>query len=162
LLFFLFAEGISYSTEAQTTYTMALGYRRPLNTDWIGYNGQNTIRDSVWLGESHLMQHFPELRPKIIRYPGGGVANWWNWKTGWFVNSHSLPRTYKIMTPLRNTLDSLKKVCDASGAIPMFVLNMVSSQMINQLQMLDSANAMGLPVKYVELGNEFYLDEEED
>ncbi len=160
--FILIALFLSVEVSAQTI-TMALGYRRALNSDFIGFNAQNTIRDSMSLTEPHLVSKFPELRPKIIRYPAGSISNWWNWKAGWFmVNDPNCPNDFKSLEVKNNGLDSLKKVCDASGAVPLFVLNLVSSNLPYQLEMLDAAYAIGLPVKYVELGNEFYLNEGSD
>src|SRR5689334_19223226 len=89
--------------DAQTSQ-MALGYRRTLNTDWIGYNGQNMIRDSLGWPNPYLMKNLPPLLPKNLRYPGGGLANFWNWHIGWFVNSPLLPPAYQGMQQLPNTL----------------------------------------------------------
>src|SRR6185369_657872 len=63
---------------------MAFGYRRTLNQDWMGFNGQNMIRDSLGWTNPYLKNNLPELHPRNIRYPGGGLANWWDWKKGWF------------------------------------------------------------------------------
>ncbi|MEO5673021.1 MAG: T9SS type A sorting domain-containing protein [Chitinophagales bacterium] len=150
------------TVKAQATVTMALGYRRSFDSEWIGYNAANVIRDSMYLTEPHLLAAFPQLQPKTIRYPAGNVSNWWDWKKGWFVDSPELPQSYAGLVQKNNGLDSLKKMCDSSGAVPIFCLNMVSSTLKSQLRMLDSAIALGLTVKYAELGNEFYLAEESD
>ena len=48
-------------------------------------------------------------------------------------------------------IDSLKKVCDASGSVPLFVLNLLSSNLQYQLLMLDSADAIGIRIASVPL-----------
>ncbi|MCS6990595.1 MAG: T9SS type A sorting domain-containing protein [Chitinophagales bacterium] len=143
-------------------HAMSLGYRRPINSDWIGYNGQNMIRDSLGWSNPYLLNNLPKLRPKTIRYPGGGVANWWDWREGWFVNHPLLPSSYASAQRKDNRLDKFKLALDATGATPIFVLNMISSTLSEQLAMLRHADSLGIPIKYVELGNEFYLDGGED
>ncbi len=147
--------------EAQVN-TMQLGYRRSINSDWIGYNGQNMVRDSLGWSNPYLHANLPKLRPKTIRYPGGGVANWWNWREGWFVNSPLLPSAYLNATRKDNRLEHFKSALQAAGAEAIFVLNMISSTLQEQLAMLRYADSIGIPVKYVELGNEFYLEGGED
>lgn len=143
-------------------HSMWLGYRRSINPDWIGYNGQNMVRDSLGWSNPYLHANLPKLRPKIIRYPGGGVANWWDWREGWFVNHPLLPSAYVNAQRKDNRLDKFKMALDVTGATPIFVLNMISSTLQEQLAMLRHADSLGIPVKYVELGNEFYLDGGED
>jgi hypothetical protein len=55
------------------------------------------------------------------------------------------------------TLSTLKRLTSATGAVPIFDLNVMTSTLEDQLQMLRTAAQMGLTVRYVELGNEFYL-----
>ena len=41
---------------------------------------------------------------------------------------------------------------------PVFVLNLSTSDLPSQLEMLRTARHIGLPIKYIELGNELYID----
>ncbi|MBW8078261.1 MAG: hypothetical protein GJU76_09355 [Gallionella sp.] len=116
-------------------------------------------------GETSVMNAVTSLAPGTIRYPGGAISNYWDWQTG-TVNqppatqqkqpggTKTVParhRTYRF------TLSTLKQITTASGAVPIFDLNVMTSTMQDQLQMLRTAAQMGIPVRYVELGNEFYL-----
>ena len=58
-------------------------------------------------------------------------------------------------------LEDLKKVYDRSGGAtePIYMLNMLTSTYDDQLAMLKHAQKIGLPVRYIELGNEFYMDD---
>lgn len=120
-----------------------------------GFNGNN-IRGPVWSTPS-LMKKIKALKPQIIRYPGGSVSDWWDWKTGWFVNSTSLPKQFRNIPKIDMGLGELKKVVDATGCQIMFTLNMISASLPDQIAMLQQAQKIGIPVKWVELGNEFNL-----
>ena len=149
------------STFSQTTYDMALGYRRAFNSDWLGFNGANTIHDSIGWPNPYLIGKLPLLNPKNLRYPGGSIANWWNWRIGGFVNNPNLPPGDDFQ-PLANKLEDFKKALDTTHAHAIFDVNMLSSSLKEQIAMLKHADSIGIPVSLVELGNEFYLDGEDD
>lgn len=144
------------------TYSMDLSSRRSLSSDWFGLNSQNTMRDGMTLDDPDLLQHLPTLKPKMIRFPSAGCANWWDWKKGWWVDSPYLPLSLSSITPSEFTLEKFQYMVNATGATPIFVLNMISSTLADQLAMLKHADSIGLPVKNVELGEEFYYAEESD
>ena len=50
-------------------------------------------------------------------------------------------------------------VYDRTGAAPVFLINMLTSTYEEQLAMLKYARSIGLPVEYIEMGNEYYLDD---
>jgi len=105
------------------------------------------------------------LAPGTIRYPGGAISNYWDWQTGSVNQPPSTTTTVTGKTktiPGRQrtygfTLSTLKQLTSATGAVPIFDLNVMTSTLEDQLQMLRSAAQLGLPVRYIELGNEFYL-----
>ncbi len=144
------------------TYGMKLSNRRSVKSDWFGIGSQNTTRDGMYIDHPSLLDKAPTMNPKVIRFPSGGNANWWDWKTGWFVDDPNVPPHNPNQAPVYNTLENFKVLVDATGATPLFVLNMISSTLAYQLEMLHYADSIGLEVKYLELGNEFYLAEEED
>ena len=88
------------------------------------------------------------LKPQIIRYPGGTISKKWNWQDGTTINQPNRPAH-----PLNDLLE-LKK---ATGAEVIFVLNTIYKTLDDQLSMLRTARDMGIPVKYIEMGNEHYL-----
>lgn len=97
---------------------------------------------------SSIINAAASLNPDIIRYPGGSVSKTWNWEEG--TTSKSPNRT-------AHPLDDLLALKEATGADVIFVLNTISKTLDNQLEMLRTAQSMGIPIKYIEMGNEHYL-----
>jgi hypothetical protein len=81
----------------------------------------------------------------IMRYPGGNVANSFNWVTGKDDDGSGTA----------NTLADIAALHSSGGYDILFVPNMLTKTLQNQLDMLAAANALGIPIKFVELGNEF-------
>ena len=157
-LLILFSE----SQVKSQAYPMKLGYRRTMTPDWFGLNSQNMVRDGIWIAEPNILQHMPELHPRVIRFPGSDVANWWDWKKGWFVDDPEVPEKFPGLTPMPNTLENFKLLINATKAVPLFSLNMITSDLQYQLAMLKHTDSIGLQVKYIELGSEYYLASEID
>lgn len=88
------------------------------------------------------------LNPKMIRYPGGSVSKTWNWEDG---------TTSKSINRPPHTLDDLLIIKEATNAKVTFVLNTINKTLENQLELLRTARAMGIPIEYIEMGNEHYL-----
>ncbi|MGH9838653.1 MAG: hypothetical protein ACREEM_07710, partial [Blastocatellia bacterium] len=132
------------------------GRARPFSPDFLGYNGAATFRELGW-GDPDLMRALVRLKPPALRHPGGTAANYWDWRTGYFVSGVELPGNYAVFPRLPNRLEDFKQAIDACGAQPILVLNLLTSTLDEQLDMLRQARRIGLPVKYLELGNEFYL-----
>jgi len=124
------------------------------------FNGFNTqmMRGPSW-HDAGFIEKVKQLHPKTIRYPGGTVASYWDWKTGWLMEGKELKMDWERIKKNPNTLDDLKFACDATGALPILVLNMMNSDLAYQMEMLRYARKIGLPVKYIELDNELYLSE---
>lgn len=80
------------------------------------------------------------LHPDIIRYPQGKSTNFSDWKTD------------------KPTLPSLAAMRKKVGCEILFVLNMNSSTLDYQIEMLDSANRLGIPIRYIEFANEVSND----
>ena len=127
--------------------------------DWIfGYNTQS-IKGPGWEREDFIGR-ITELNPGNFRYPGGTVGNFWDWKTGFY---NDIGKSVNVIAPpasgpLPYKLEHVKKVYDNTGAIPVFLINMLTSTYEEQLAMLKYAESIGLPVKFIEMGNEYYLD----
>jgi hypothetical protein len=98
------------------------------------------------------------LDPGTLRYPGG--TNFFQWKLGLLVDppSGSPCASSSTSSAFRFTLPDLLAAYKATRAAPVFVLNVMTSTLSCQISMLRKARQIGLPVDYVELGNELYLD----
>ncbi|MCS6917197.1 MAG: T9SS type A sorting domain-containing protein [Chitinophagales bacterium] len=157
---------IMQASWSEGTFAQVLGVelstRRTLPPHFLGYNGQNVIRNgSSWVNPN-LTANVPQLRAKVYRYPAGGIGNWWDWRRGWFVDVPYLPSNYKNLPRQPNYLHNYKAVADATGAQTVFMLNMVTSTLQEQLAMLRHADSLGFDVKYVELGNEFFISADDE
>ena len=138
---------VSVKEMASKTYT--------ITNDFNGFNAQ-MMRGPSWETPG-FAERVAELHPGLIRYPGGTVASYWDWKTGWLMEGIDLRPEWKNIPKSPITLDDIKFACDKVGAQPLYVLNMMTSTVAYQLEMLNYAKKIGLPVKYIELDNEIYL-----
>jgi hypothetical protein len=149
--------------------------RRPLSTAKLtrferlpaGYFGMNFDYVQTALASDHgpgMDARLAALQPGTLRYPGGTEANNFQWLLGYPVkpSAHSRCKTFicgkaNVVRGYRFTLAKLEAAYRATGAAPIFDLNMLDSTVGEQLTMLRVARRLGLPVRYVELGNELYF-----
>jgi hypothetical protein len=118
-------------------------------------------------GEPSVVNAVASLAPGTIRYPGGAISNYWDWQTGSVNQPPATTTTTSGSTKAKQgrkrtygfTLSTLEQLTNATGAVPIFDLNVMTSTLQDQLQMLQTASQLGLPIRYVELGNEFYLSD---
>lgn len=80
------------------------------------------------------------LQPDVIRYPEGKGTNFSDWKLD------------------KPTLPALARMREKVGCEILFVLNMNTSTLSYQIEMLDSASKLGIPIMYVEFANEVNND----
>lgn len=149
------------------------GTPRPLTPTFFGLNGNNTQEGLAW-DRVDLGTALTSLRPGVLRYPGGTIGNYWDWRAGWFQPNGPWPgqtngQGGQVITPFDNSLTPYKVALQRSGAEALFMVNMLSidgrlatdadnARLIqDQVQFLQSAATAGINVKRVELGNEFYL-----
>ncbi len=125
----------------------------------FGYNTQS-IKGPGW-DKAEFISRIAELNPGNFRYPGGTVGNFWDWRTGYY---NEIGKEVNVIVPspagpLPYKLEHVKMVYDRTGAAPVFLINMLTSTYEEQLAMLKYARSIGLPVEYIEMGNEYYLDD---
>ena len=139
-----------------------LGQSRPLPPYVFGFNGNITFYDKPF-DQPNVVAALKQVSPVLFRYPGGMIANHWDFDTGnvdktepdadmqpWIVaNFKKSPRTY--------TLDNYAKGLKATGSVPIVVLNMLGKPLEHNLNALRKLRDLGLPVRYVEMGNEYYF-----
>ncbi|MFN5323651.1 MAG: hypothetical protein ACK5C5_01920 [Bacteroidota bacterium] len=133
------------------------GDYRKLSPVYFGFNAQQ-IRGPA-LGDADFVKSIQGLHPNLLRYPGGTVASYWDWKAGWFKDEIPLKKDWREIRKAPIRLEDLKFACDSTKAVPLFVLNMCTSDLPYQMDFLKQARKKGLPVSYVELDNEVYLSE---
>lgn len=154
------------------------GFKK-LSPHWSGAN-LNTL---LWEGGGWSNQQAYEaartLGPRLIRYPGGTITDYFDWRTGGAVDrcrfrtvanegcrdwdTVNLPNLgpFNAFTSFTGgTLANLKTLLNGAGAQPLFTLNLITASYQDNLEMLESAEAMGLAVDYVQLGNEHWFADE--
>lgn len=149
----------SPSAAAAAAITAKLGAARSVQADYSGFNFSYKGAEQYATPDAKFYSQLAALKPGTLRYPGGTNANFFQWKAGFPVDP---PAGSCVSSPagstFRFTLSDLKKAYSATKAPPVFDLNVMTSDMNCQIQMLQRARHLGLPVKYVELGNELYLN----
>jgi hypothetical protein len=123
----------------------------------------NYLNKPSWRNQSFI-DSVRKLGLEIIRYPGGTESQYFDWQTG-----RSIPATSWGPSGLQNhgfigtvphvsyPLSELKYFYDQTGVKPIFCLNLLTKNLSDQLQMLQTAQSLGIPVEYIELGNELYF-----
>lgn len=134
--------------------------------DFFGLNGTNILSTETAWTNGNMRTAVSNMRPSTIRFPGGDTGNWWDWEDGWFIDQNTqfntcsgLPGHYQSLPQAPSLLEELSEGIGVVGAKPVFMLNMLSSDLTTQLAMLHEAQMLGLPIEYVELGNEFYKED---
>jgi hypothetical protein len=128
----------SQPVAAESTGAAALG---------SGYFGVNFAYNTWdYPKDPGVDRQLAQLKPGTLRWPGGTEANTFDWRTGKSAGGTDPPFT----------LSDLLHAYQATGATPIFDLNVMTSTLSDQVAMLRQARTLGLPVRYVELGNELY------
>lgn len=152
--------------EVKDTISIKTGKFINFSPDIFGFNTQTAAGPS-W-SDPEFMNRLKELRPGNLRYPGGTIGNYLDWRTGQYMEKdmrdpEGLPPRRGIKGPggsdILNTyrLEELSNGIHATDACPVFMLNMLTDNLQGSIDMLSHAKDLGLKIKYVELGNEFYL-----
>jgi hypothetical protein len=93
------------------------------------------------------------LQPTTLRWPGGTEADFYDWRTGQDTQKPGWP-TF--------SLAQLASAYRATGAVPIFDLNVLApanrTGPSDQIAMLEQAQRLGVPVRYIEIGNELYAN----
>jgi alpha-L-arabinofuranosidase len=96
------------------------------------------------------------LRIGSLRYPGGSPSNHWNLSAGRWIGGQGDPNDRCNSQPLGTFTPA--KYMEGLGqqlrAPPIWNINVVSLPPAEQLGQIDALKAMGVPVTYLELGNE--------
>ncbi|MEL6191125.1 MAG: hypothetical protein AAFR66_03710 [Bacteroidota bacterium] len=132
--------------------------------DFVGVNGNLTQFDSPWENQA-LMAAFKKLGVGNLRYPAGTLGNTWDWEKGWLdsevADEDLIPWVVEQNlkeSPKRYTLENLALVCRETGTKPVFMLNMLTRDLNHSITALKKAESLGMPIEYIELGNELYFN----
>ena len=114
--------------------------------------GGNTkfLTDHPFTSTDNHIHNLNRLHLRTFRYPGGTAGNDWNWTLGTKGNA-------KFRYPPSEIAILQKK----TGVEVLWMLNMLNKDINHNIKGLDSAVKAGADVRFIELGNEFYLKGDE-
>jgi hypothetical protein len=152
------SEGRSTKVKSRPLTARSAGGYHSIPGAFAGFSAP--FRQNSWQAQSPLLwQATAALAPGSIRVFGGVTADYWNWRTGTFFDKPGVPegmrRASHHMKPV--LLTQWAQLVSAAGATPVFDLNLVTSNLSDQLAMLHSAQDLGMPIDWIELGNEVFL-----
>ena len=127
----------------------------------------NSVQVPSWQS-AQLMTATKKLNPRVLRIPGGEVANYWSWQRGGIVEDgtpslEALPdglpeyMRYDARLHTGSKLEDYANALTETNTQALFVLNMLTSDLAEQIDMLSAAARTGIEIKYLELGNEYYF-----
>jgi hypothetical protein len=138
-------------------------FSRTIPEDFLGLNGTNVLTPLEDWNAIDVNSALSGSNMRTLRFPGGTVSNFWDWRRGFFLTDNELPQGFTM--PYNNNppqlpdnlITDFSKSINRIAAAPIFNLNIMSSDYWYQMGLLYAANVHNLPVRYIELGNEFYL-----
>lgn len=148
------------SSYGQTSIVTTSNITRP--TPKVGHM-LNYLTKPTWTNQSFI-DSVKTLNLEIIRYPGGTESQYFDWQTGRSVpaslwtNSTLFNHSYIGTVPhISYPLSELLYFYQQTNIKPIFCLNLLTKTLSNQIQMLQTASSLGIPVEFIELGNELYF-----
>ena len=91
IIFVLLICGFNLNAQTPTYSPTTFLVSRQMQHGFNGYNGTNTItQGQTWMDLANQQLHVSSLQPNALRYPGGTVANNWNWRDGRFLKNYEI------------------------------------------------------------------------
>lgn len=136
-----------------------MGPGRTVPAHFFGFNAESIVLpldDDLFANSAQLHEDLAKLPLGVLRVQGGTTAQWLDWRTGRFIGAPGSP--FNTVDPGRPaiTLEKWASIIRATHATPLWDLNVITSNLDDQLAMLYEAQRLGLSVDYIELGNEIW------
>ena len=127
------------------------GTSRPIPPDLLGVNTRAKVTN-LWENPTD-QANLKRLSIEHLRFPGGTVANYYDWTTGDMLTPDE-PHPHHGTRAENYRIAQLLEAHQTTGVQPVFVLNLLTSHRIasypsaleSQLAMLRHAQQIGLPV----------------
>ncbi len=154
----VFAESIIYENISSENITseniieLSIAEPKSFNPNFTGYNANMMAAMSVnpW-SRSEIHQLFKDTGTAMVRYPGGTIANHFDWPSGNQIKSDGSLGNYDYK------ISNFKQGYAATNFAPIYVVNLLTRDLQHTLDGLADITAKGLPLTHIELGNEFFL-----
>lgn len=147
----------------------AEGEPRKLAPDLFGLNAPSALYEYV-VEDVGKIAPVKELAPATLRFPGGTIANYYNWRTGQIdvpifpdssVYTQIMHRTgqniAQRLRPAGMSLDRFSEFARSAGARVLLVPNLETSSIDEQVAWFRHLKEEGLLPRYLEMGNEFWV-----
>lgn len=138
--------------------TRTTGLAKTIPDEFFGFNGASIVQNinTDLLLDPRLQEQLATFPTRLIRVPTGTAAQWIDWRTGAFIDDPSSPFVTIGGDRHPVTLRDWATLITTTKATPVWDLNVVTSTLDDQIAMLEAAQDLGMPVRYVELGNELW------
>lgn len=168
ILFFVFAD-FNGSAQAQHTFVLQpSGEARALPENMMGFNAATAFYEDL-IEDSSKIELTKILCPTVLRFPGGSIANYYQWETGMIKipvkeNSSAYTRMMSRVAfytrrrhPAGIFIEKMTLFSRNVGAEVLLVPNLETSSIARQVAWFKSMKAQGIVPRYIELGNEFWV-----
>lgn len=158
---FVYEFPFSIPANVETTLNVDLNQKHNFENDLLSSNTHFVFARIPWSDanlQSAITNYFPMTN---LRFPGGSVGNYYNYQTdNFFINATTSPNLINFNN-LGNVLDypGYNAFTTSSGATSTYMLNIMFNDVLNSKNEYLNRYNSGLPIKWVELGNELYLNE---
>lgn len=165
------------NTSTQTINTSLKTTVRDISSLDIGFNRRSDKGN--WWSDTSFKNLVAEMNPDIVRYPGGTQANYWDWKTGKFLentdknwNNKEVLKIPKFINNLP-TATKIVYVVNMARPTPATGISVNTTEQVlksdatlnlkidNILEAIQEFKDNGKLPYAIELGNEFYFGNEE-
>ncbi|WP_185962580.1 sulfatase-like hydrolase/transferase [Thalassomonas sp. M1454] len=145
-----------------------IGQAREVSPYLFGFNGNmmTHLKFNPW-NKPEVNELFAKTHANVMRYPGGTIANHFDWTKGVQFSYEKNEQGEYVLDEFGNKiqedstgdykLENFKVGYDQQGFMPIYVVNILTKDLQHTLDGLAQAKSLGLPVEYIEMGNEFYL-----
>ncbi|MBN8216337.1 MAG: hypothetical protein J0L75_06820 [Spirochaetes bacterium] len=145
-------------TKIEASISIASAERRPFDPNLLGVN-------SHFASDGHLSYSHPEVqaliarwRVPLIRFPGGTVANWYDFTTDRFkfppADEPFPPRGWNASPTRDFGFPAYATLCKQHGITSIQVFNIIQDSPEQSAERLRRLKASGIRVPWIELGNE--------
>ncbi len=144
------------------------GEERVLPERILGINAATAFYENL-TDDTRKIAPTREMAPALLRFPGGTIANYYNWKSGQIeipvkrdssTYTRMMGRIAQYTRRLHPGGVSIEQFHDFSqkvGSEILLVLNLETSTVEEQVAWLKGMKERGIVPRYVELGNEFWV-----
>ena len=165
---------LSYSLLHGQVHVSIAGDGYSISPVLIGFNGRSTEGPS-WT-DSGFLQYVDSLYPGTVRYPAGTQSNYWDWRTGTFIEGCGKTAKYTFTIsdfvaglPVESEIIYAVNIARPTPSTGISIFSseeILASEATLQAKISDILDALGefeswgrLPLA-AEIGNEFYFDSE--